>query len=118
MSTLRDIAKLAGCHHSTVSRALNNVSYVHPDTKARIMAAVAELNYHPNVIVKSIRKGKRHTIGVVIPNVRISIFGDIAQTIDTEAQKAGYSILFCHTNDDPKSNTAVLTVCVQGSLTG
>lgn len=108
MSNLRDVAKLAGCHPVTVSRALNNVSYVHPDTKARIMAAVAELNYHPNIIARSIRKGKRRTIGVVIPNVRVSIFGDIAQTIDTEARRAGYSILFGHTNDDPEAERECL----------
>ena len=87
---------------------MNNTAYVHPDTKARIMAAVAELNYHPNIIAKSIRKGKRRTIGVVVPNVRLSIFGDIAQTIDTEARKKGYSILFCHTNDDPETERECL----------
>ena len=118
MSNLREVAKLAGCHPATVSRALNNVSYVSPDTKARIMAAVAELNYHPNIIVKSIRKGKRHTIGVVIPNVRVSIFGDIAQTIDTEARKAGYSILFCHTNDDPKVEYGCLDRLRSGFIDG
>ena len=66
MSNLNDVAKLAGVHPATVSRALNNVSYVHPETQARILAAVAELNYHPNIITNSIRKGKRHTIGVVV----------------------------------------------------
>ena len=108
MSTLEDVAKLAKCNPATVSRALNNTSYVHPDTKARIMAAVAELNYHPNIIARSIRKGKRRTIGIVIPNVRLSIFGDIAQTIDIEARKKGYSILFCHTNDDPDAERECL----------
>ena len=106
MSTLEDVAKLAKCNPATVSRALNNTSYVHPETKARIMAAVAELNYHPNIIARSIRKGR--TIGVVVPNVRLSIFGDIAQTIDIEARKAGYSILFCHTNDDPEAERECL----------
>lgn len=118
MTSLRDVAKLAGCHYATVSRALNNTAYVHPDTKARIMAAVAELNYHPNVIVKSIRKGKRCTIGVVVPNVRLSIFGDIAQTIDTEARKAGYSILFCHTNDDPQVEYGYLDRLRSGFIDG
>ena len=108
MSTLEDVAKLAQCNPATVSRALNNTSFVHPDTKARILAAVAELNYHPNIIAKSIRKGKRRTIGVVIPNVRLSIFGDIAQNIDIEARKSGYSILFCHTNDDPEAERECL----------
>lgn len=118
MSTLKDVARLADCHPATVSRALNNVSYVHPETRARIMAAVAELNYHPNVIVKSIRKGKRRTIGVVIPNVRLSIFGDIAQTIDTEAHEAGYSVMFCHTNDDPKIEYGYLDRLRSGLVDG
>ena len=118
MSNLNDVAKLAGVHPATVSRALNNVSYVHPDTKARILAAVAELNYHPNIITNSIRKGKQHTIGVVVPNVRLSIFGDIAQTIDTEARKAGYSILFCHTNDDPQTEYGCLDRLRAGFVDG
>ena len=118
MSSLRDVAKLAGVHPATVSRALSNTSYVHPETKARILAAVAELNYHPNIIVKSIRKGKRRTIGVVVPNVRLSIFGDIAQTIDTEARKAGYSILFCHTNDDPRIEYGCLDRLRSGFVDG
>ena len=118
MSSLKDVAELAGVHPATVSRALNNASYVHPETKARILAAVAELNYHPNIITNSIRKGKRHTIGVVVPNVRLSIFGDIAQTIDTEAQKAGYSILFCHTNDDPEIECASLDRLRAGFVDG
>ena len=48
MATLKDVAKLACVDVSTVSRALNNTSYVHPDTKARILAAVKELSYQPH----------------------------------------------------------------------
>ena len=48
MATLKDVAKLACVDVSTVSRALNNTSYVHPDTKARIFAAVKELSYTVN----------------------------------------------------------------------
>lgn len=116
--TIRDVARIAECAPATVSRALNNTSYVYPDTKARIMAAVAELNYHPNIITNSIRKGKRHTIGVVVPNVRLSIFGDIAQRIDSEARNAGYSILFCHTNDDPQIEYGCLDSLRSGFVDG
>ena len=118
MSTLRDIARLAKCHPSTVSRALNNVSYVHPETKARILAAAAELNYEPNVIIKSIRKGKRHVIGVVVPNVHLTIFDDIVQSIESEARNSGYSILFCHTNDDAKTEQECLEKLREGFIDG
>ena len=59
MATLKDVARLACVDVSTVSRALNNTSYVHPDTKARIFAAVKELSYQPNVLAQGLRQGKR-----------------------------------------------------------
>ena len=118
MSTLRDVARLAKCHPSTVSRALNNVKYVHPETRARIMAAVAELNYEPNVITQSIRKGKRHVIGVVVPNVHLTIFDDIVQSIKSEARRLGYSILFCHTNDNAKTEQECLDKLREGFIDG
>ena len=52
MATLKDVAKLACVDVSTVSRALNNTSYVHPDTKARVYAAAKELGYHPNIMAQ------------------------------------------------------------------
>jgi len=74
MATLKDVARRACVDVSTVSRALNNTSYVHPDTKARIMAAVEELSYQPNVLARGLRQGKRNTIGVVVPKISFSIF--------------------------------------------
>ncbi len=118
LSTLKDVARLAKCHPATVSRALNNVSYVHPETRARIMAAVEELDYHPDIIARSLRKGKRHTIGVVVPNVHLTVFDDIAQSIDTEARKRGYSILFCHTNDNPEIEREYLDRLRYGFIDG
>lgn len=102
MSTLKDVAKLANVDVSTVSRALNNTSYVHPETKERIYAAVKKLSYHPNVLAQGLRKGKMHTIGLVIPRFHITIFAQIAQSIEEEARKHGYAILVCYTDDDPK----------------
>ena len=67
MATLKDVAKLANVDISTVSRALNNVSYVHPETKKRIFDAVEKLSYHPNVLAKGLREGKHRTIAIVVP---------------------------------------------------
>ena len=50
MATLKDVAKLANVDVSTVSRALNNTSYVHPDTKKKIFKAVEQLSYRPNLL--------------------------------------------------------------------
>lgn len=82
MATLKDVAKLACVDVSTVSRALNNTSYVHPDTKAKIYAAAKELGYHPNIMAQALRQGRRHTIGVVVPRLHLAIFSEILQGIE------------------------------------
>ena len=104
MATLKDVAKLANVDVSTVSRALNNTSYVHPDTKERIYAAAKELGYHPNVMAQALRQGKRHTIGVVVPRLHMAIFSEILQGIEQQASELGYATLICSTNDNPKTD--------------
>ncbi|MFW5650564.1 MAG: LacI family DNA-binding transcriptional regulator [Acetivibrio ethanolgignens] len=100
MATLKDVARLANVDVSTVSRALNNTSYVHPDTKTRILAAVKELSYQPNILAQGLRQGKRHTIGVVIPRLYMTVFAEILQGIEETARYLGYSTLICNTEDD------------------
>lgn len=73
MATLKDVAKLANVDVSTVSRALNNTSYVHPDTKKKIFKAVEQLSYRPNLLAKGLKQGKRRTLGVVVPSVNLSL---------------------------------------------
>lgn len=118
MATLKDVAKLACVDVSTVSRALNNTSYVHPDTKARIYAAVKELSYQPNVLARGLRQGKRHTIGVVVPRLHLAIFSEIVQGIESEARKVGYATLICNTEDDPKIEKECLNRLRNGFVDG
>lgn len=106
--TLKEIAALANVHPSTVSRALNNTGYVHPDTKKRILDAVAELSYSPNVLGQLMRKGKRRTIGVVVPNLSIGIFSEIVQEITQEARTLGFEVLLSVTGDSPKHEKQIL----------
>ena len=102
MATLKDVATLANVDVSTVSRALNNTSYVHPDTKERIYAAAKELGYRPNAIARALRQGRSHIIGVVVPRLHLTIFSEILQGIEEEAQKLGYMTTVCVTEDNPK----------------
>ena len=103
MATLKDVAELAAVDISTVSRALNNTSYVHPDTKARIYAAAKELGYRPNLTAKALRQGRRYTIGMVVPRLHLAIFSEILQGAEREARKRGYATVICVTEDDPKT---------------
>ena len=117
MATLKDVAKLANVDVSTVSRALNNASYVHPDTKTKILEAVKTLSYRPNVIAQSLKQGKRHTIGVVIPRLSFSIFADITQGIEETAHKRGYETLICNTDDNKNTEKGAKHIgLINGSM--
>lgn len=101
MTTLKDVARLANVDVSTVSRALNNSGYVHPQTKRRIMEAVEQLSYKPNLLVKGVKKGKRKNLCVMIPSLFLSMFGELVQLIEEKARDYEYEIVIINTNDDP-----------------
>jgi len=118
VATLKDVAKLACVDVSTVSRALNNTSYVHPDTRARIMEAVKKLGYQPNLLAKGLRQGRRSTLGLVIPSIKLTIFGEIAQGIEMEARKLGYGVMICNTQDEPEQEAQCLNRLRNGFVDG
>lgn len=118
MATLKDVAKLACVDVSTVSRALNNTSYVHPETKARIFAAVKELSYQPNVLAQGLRQGKRHTIGVIVPRLHLTVFAEVAQGIEHTARKMGYATLICTTEEDAQTERECLNRFRNGFVDG
>ncbi len=118
MATLKDVARLACVDVSTVSRALNNTGYVHPDTKKRVYAAAKELGYHPNVMAQALRQGKRHTIGVIVPSFFLSVFAGVVMGINQEAQQRGYCILLCNSSDDPAVEKECLNRLRSGFMDG
>lgn len=118
MATLKDVAKLANVDVSTVSRALNNTSYVHPDTKERVYAAAKELGYRPNAMARALRQGRGHILGVVVPRLHMTIFSEILQGIEAEAEKQGYMTTVCVTEDDPKIEKDRLNRLRNGGVDG
>ncbi|RPJ23530.1 MAG: LacI family transcriptional regulator, partial [Planctomycetaceae bacterium] len=74
MVNIKDVAKMAGVSASTVSRALSGKVVVNADTKLRVLNAVRELNYHPNVLAKGLKEGRSRTIGLIIPNIHHLVF--------------------------------------------
>lgn len=118
MATLKDVAKLANVDVSTVSRALNNTSYVHPETKKRVLKAVKELSYRPNVLAQGLRQGKRYTIGVVVPKLYFTIFAEILRGIEEKAKDHHYCTLVCSTEDDPLRERECLNRLRNGFVDG
>ena len=93
MVTLQDVAKKAGVSVMTVSRIINNPEKVKESTRIKVQKVIEELNYHPNLLAKSLVKGNTKTIGVLYSNIYNQAYLDIITGIDEYAYQKGYSIL-------------------------
>jgi LacI family transcriptional regulator len=96
--TLEDVAKRAGVSTATVSKVLSNTPYFTEETRAKVMRAVDELGYVPNLAARALSSGKTHIIAVVFPYVYEAIFTDpnimnTLEGIEAECTQRGYNIL-------------------------
>ena len=69
MSTIKEVAALAGVSICTASRALNNKDNIRPETRKRILDAVRELDYRPNFSAQSLKHGRTNTLGLIVPDI-------------------------------------------------
>jgi LacI family transcriptional regulator len=99
---LRDVARLAGVHPATASRALNPETrlLVSEETAERVLAAAAELGYRPNAVARSLRTRRSHTVGVLIPDLNNPLFPPMIRGLEDRLAKAGYVALIGNTDGD------------------
>src|SRR5690242_13943468 len=97
-ATIRDVGARAGVSAATVSRALNNTGHVSQETRARIAAAVAELNYVPNAIASSLRSSKTQLIAL-LTDITNPFWTPVERGIEEVAMGAGYTVILCNTDE-------------------
>jgi DNA-binding LacI/PurR family transcriptional regulator len=95
---LEQVARKAKVSTATVSRVLNNASVVKTSTRARVIKAIEELKYHPNLHARNLAGGKSHTIGVIVSNLENPFFFDIYKNIESDAHEAGYEVVMANTD--------------------
>ncbi|MBZ5620808.1 MAG: LacI family transcriptional regulator [Acidobacteriia bacterium] len=95
---LEQVARRARVSTATVSRVLNNASVVKSSTRARVVKAIEELKYHPNLHARSLAGGKSRTIGVIASNMENPFFFDIYKTIESDAHDRGYEVVMANTD--------------------
>ena len=95
MATLKDVARLSGVTVTTISRMLNNRANVSEKTKAKILAAMEELDYHPNELAQSLIKQKSSFIGLIVPSAKHFFFGAVIGWVERFVCANGYKLLLC-----------------------
>lgn len=100
MTTIREVAKMAGVSSATVSRVINGKANVGGRTKAKVLKALNETGYKPNELARALYKRSSKIIGVIVPNIDNPFFSELENAIEEEAYLRGYRILLCSSNND------------------
>ena len=90
--TIRDVAKAAGVSTQTVSRVINNHPDVAPDTLARVQGVIKELGYAPDILARSLIRGRSYSIGIVAFGLEFYGPSRLLAGIERQAAEMGYSI--------------------------
>lgn len=97
-TTLHDVAKLAQVSIKTVSNVIHEHPNITPKTRAKVLDAIKQLDYSPNLSARSLRLGKTNVIGLAIPELTNSYFTELANSVIITAEKFGLTVLIEQTN--------------------
>lgn len=90
---MNDVARAAGVSLKTVSNVLNDYEFIRPATKQKVLDAIAELGYEANLTARSLRSGKTRMLGLVLSDLSIPYYGELASRLMTVAAGRGYRVL-------------------------
>jgi len=119
--SLKDIAKAVGVSTALVSYVLNNKekeARVGKEIAAVIRKKAVELNYQPNQIAKSLKSGKSFTIGLIVADISNPFFANIARTIEDEAKKDNYTVIFGSSDENAEKSKDLIDVLVKRQVDG
>ncbi|HEI8868979.1 MULTISPECIES: LacI family DNA-binding transcriptional regulator [Gammaproteobacteria] len=106
--SIEKVAKIAGVSPATVSRVLNGQQIVKPATRDKVLAAIRECDYQPNLLARQLRTARSRMLLVLVSNITNPFCSLVVRGIEEEAERHGYHILLCNSESNPTRESAYL----------
>ena len=101
-ATVKDVAALAGVSPKTVSNVMNETALVRPDTREKVLAAVAELDFVPNLSARSLRNGRSGVIALALPDLATAFSAEMVHRVVQAARERGMAVQIEETAAEPQ----------------
>ncbi|WP_341977365.1 LacI family transcriptional regulator [Microbacterium sp. LTA6] len=108
-ATMKDVAALAGVSPKTVSNVVTGTVAVRDETKARVEAAMAELDFVPNLSARGLRKGRSGIIALALPDLATAYSAELVHRIVEAAHERGLAVLIEETASEPEREKELLS---------
>ncbi len=119
--SLATLSAHLGLSRAAISRVLNGVpaaAAIPPVTQERIFAAARLLNYRPNVLARSLRRGHSMTIGVLVPEISEGYATLVLAGLEQGLLKAGYAFFLCSHHHQAQVVAAAQTMLAERAVDG
>ena len=119
-STLKDVAKKANLHSSTVSRVLRGEKKlrVSDETRKRVFDAAEELHYSPNQTARTLRMQKSFLIGLIVPDIANPFFARVVRSIEQQGFERGYTVIVCNTDENQDKEDKFIDTLLSRGIDG
>jgi LacI family transcriptional regulator len=118
MVDIRDVAKRAGVAPITVSRCINNSGYCSAETRLRVEEAISALGFVPNRLASGLRSKRTNTLALVLTDITNPFFTTIARGVEDVASQAGYTVIFCNTDESVAKEKMYLQMLLEKRVDG
>lgn len=118
MTTIQDVAKHAGVSIATVSRVLNGTAYVNAEITVRVREVAKALEYQPSRAARALRGNRTTIIGLLISDIQNPFFTTLIRGIEDVAQRNGYSLILCNSDEDPQKERQYIEVLCAEHVAG
>lgn len=116
--TIRDVAKKANVSVATVSRVINEKGYVYEETRKAVLKIIDELGFEPNQLARSLTNHRSKMIGVIVPHLGTTFYGQLIEGIEHAALSYGFKTMLCNTQDNSQREIDYLKIFEQYNVEG
>lgn len=116
MASRRDVAEAAGVSVRTVSNVVAGFAHIAPATRTRVLDAIAQLEYRPSEVARTLRGGRSGLIGLMLPELDTPYFAELTRAFVEEGASRGLTVVIDQTDGDRARELGLLRRTARGSL--
>ena len=109
MATIKDVAKAAGVSTATVSAVVNESAFVSPHLRARVLAAIGDLNNAPMSAARNLKRGRSQLIALVVSDLANPFFARIVCAAEAAVAAWGYALVVFNSDEKPENERRILS---------
>jgi LacI family transcriptional regulator len=116
--SIKDVARDCNVAPSTVSNALTNSRYVHPETRKRIMASAARLGYRASTVARGLRMQRTWSVGLLLASITNPFYPEVARGVEDVVAASGSNLILCNTDYQDDKQDRYLSVLLDRRVDG